>query len=174
MGLYDDDNAAVSSGDVLDVIYWQTKFAHLKLEAALRSRQPEGAVKGLIPDVRNGAQDVLQRYPNHGEVKGWLENAKKIEGKINPDAAYADFKADFAHWKDYSYEAGWRSYHIAKMAAATQDYSTADQHAREVITQFGRSLDRMGQQNWPAEVQQFVKTARPEMEKLHEEALAKR
>ena len=174
MGLYDDDNAAVTSGDVLDVIYWQTKFAHLKLEAALAGRQPEGAVKQLTPDVRNGAQDVLGRYPNHAEVKTWLENAKKIEGKITPNAAHADFKADFAHWKDYSYEAGWRSYHVAKMAADVQDFSTADQHAREVITQFGRSLERMGPQNWPADVQQFVKTARSEMERLHEEGLAKR
>ena len=27
----------------------------------------------------NGATDVLKEYPNHAEVKGWMENAKRIE-----------------------------------------------------------------------------------------------
>lgn len=172
MGLYDDDKASVTSGDVNDVIYWQTKFAHLKLDAALKSRQPEAAVKGLIPSVVNGANDVLKEYPAHAEVKAWLENAKRIEGKISPNPAPEDFKGDFAHWKDYSYEAGWRSYHVAKMAAAEQKWGVALDHAKEVVTQFGRSVDRMA--NWPADVQGFIKTAKAEMEKLKEEAASKR
>src|SRR5689334_3727072 len=147
MGLYDDDKSAITSGDVLDVGYWQTKFAHLKLEAALKSRQPEAAVAGLISGVTNGAPDVLKEYPNHADVKAWVESAKKIASKISPNPPPADFKGDFAHWKDYSYEAGWRSYYIAKMAAAEQNWPVAQIHAREVVTQFGRSVDRMT--NWP-------------------------
>jgi hypothetical protein len=172
MGLYDDDKAAVTGGDVLDVIYWQTKFAHLKLEAALKSRQPEAPIKGIIPSVINGATDVLKEYANHADAKAWLENAKKIQGKISPNPEPADFKGDFAHWKDYSYEAGWRSYHIAKMAVAEQNWGVALEHGREALVQFGRSLDRMAA--WPADVQQFVRTAKDEMEKLKEEAASKR
>ncbi|HYE20577.1 MAG TPA: hypothetical protein VEA69_19165 [Tepidisphaeraceae bacterium] len=171
MGLYDDDNAAVTSGDVLDVVYFQTKFAQLKLDAALKSRQPEHAVGSLIPSVINGAEDVLKTYPNHAEVKGWVENGKKLQGKISSTATPEDFKADFAHWKDYSYEAGWRSYHVAKMAFAAQKLDQARQHASETITQFGRSQDRMT--NWPADVQQFVKSAKAEMEQLLEQIKAK-
>lgn len=166
MGLYDDDNAGITSGDVLDVIYFQTKFSQLKLDAALKSRQPEAAIKGLIPSVINGADDVLKTYANHSEVKAWSENAKKIQGKLSPNPAPEDFKADFAHWKDYSYEAGWRSYYIAKMAFDAQKYDMAKQHASETITQFTRSQDRMT--NWPADVQQFIKTSKDEMEKLLE------
>ena len=172
MGLYDDDKQAVTGGDVLDVIYWQTKFSHQKLEAALKTRQPEGAVKGLIPSVINGANDVLKEYPNHADVKAWLENAKKIEGKISASPPPGDFKGDFAHWKDYSYEAGWRSYHIAKMAAAEQNWPIAGEHAKEVVTQFGRSVDRMA--NWPEDVKAFVASAKGEMEKLKEEAVSRR
>jgi hypothetical protein len=164
MGLYDDDNASVTNGDVLDVIYWQTKFAHLKLDAALKSRQPEGAIRGLIPSVTSGAEDVLKRYPNHADVKAWLENARKIEGKVDPNASHADFKGDFDHWKDYSYEAGWRHYHVAKMAAAAQDWSVAGGHARDGLQQLNRSLERMAK--WPADVQSFVKAAREELEKI--------
>ncbi|QOV91906.1 hypothetical protein [Humisphaera borealis] len=172
MGLYDDDNAAITSGDLCDVIYWQTKFSHLKLEAALKSRQPEYAIRGLIPSVTNGAADVLKTYPNHAEVKAWADKATLIAGKIDPNAAPADFKGDFAHWKDYSYEAGWRSYHMAKMAAATESWGVTLDHARETITQLTRSKDRMA--TWPADVQQFVQTALPEMEKLKELAASKR
>jgi hypothetical protein len=172
MGLYDDDKAAITSGDVLDVIYWQTKFSHQKLDAALKSRQPEAAVAGLIPSVINGATDVLKEYANHADVKAWLENAKRIQGKLSANPAPGDFKGDFAHWKDYSYEAGWRSYHIAKMAAAEQNWGVALEHSREVVTQFGRSVDRMA--GWPADVQAFVTSAKAEMEKLKEEAAGKR
>ncbi|HSI32571.1 MAG: hypothetical protein ACAI43_16535 [Phycisphaerae bacterium] len=171
MGLYDDDNAAVTGGDVLDVIYFQTKFAQLKFDAALKSRQPEHAVGSLIPSVINGAEDVLKTYPNHAEVKGWVDNAKKIQGKISSSAAPEDFKADFNYWKDYSYEAGWRSYHIAKLAFAQQKLDMAKMHASEAVTQFGRSADRMT--NWPADVQQFVKSGKAEMEQLLEQVKAK-
>lgn len=164
MGLYDDDNAAITSGDLADVIYWQTKFAHLKFEAALKSRQPEYAIRGLIPSVVNGAVDVLKTYPNHAEVKAWHDKAKAIEPKIDPNAAPADFRADFAHWKDYAYEAGWRSYHMAKASHAIQDNRVALDHAKEVVTQFGRAKDRMAA--WPADVQQFINSAHEEMSKL--------
>lgn len=168
MGLYDDDKVAITTGDILDVIYFQTKFAHLKLDAALKSRQPEAPIAGIIPSVINGCNDVLKEYPAHADVKAWLENAKKIQGKISPNPEPADWKGDFLHWKDYSYEAGWRSYYIAKMAAAEQNWSMAVMHAKEVITQFGRSIDRMT--NWPADVQSFIRSAKAEMEKLLEEA----
>src|SRR6266478_2030765 len=104
MGLYDDEKEAVTSGDVLDVIYWQTKFAALKFD---------------------------------------------------PNAPSADFKSNFAQWRDYSYEAGWRSYHIAKMAAEDEDWALARTHALEVDTQFKRTIDRMGA--WPADVQAWVR-----------------
>lgn len=172
MGLYDDDKKAVTGGDLLDVIYWQTKFADRKLDAALKSRQPEAAVKGLIPSVVNGANDVLREYPNHAEVKAWKERAESIAGKIDPNAPPADFRGDFAHWKDYSYEAGWRSYHVAKMAAEAQDWSVTLMHAKEAVTQLGRSVDRMAA--WPADVQAWVTSAKAEMEKLAEEAGGKR
>jgi hypothetical protein len=164
MGLYDDDKKSITTGDICDVIYWQTKFAHLKLEAALKSKQPEAAIKGLIPSVINGAADVLKEYPNHTEVKAWMDKAKMIQGKISDNAPPADFKGDFAHWKDYSYEAGWRSMHVAKMAAAEQNWGVAREHAKEVITQFGRSADRMAQ--WPADVQAFITASRAEAEKI--------
>ena len=172
MGLYDDDKAAVTSGDVLDVCYWQAKFAADQLDAALKTRQPEGAIKPLVPGVVNSCTGVLKDFPNHGDVKRWKEKAEEVGRKIDPNAAPADFKGNFAHWKDYSYEAGWRSYHVAKMAAAAEDWSVANTHAKEAVTQLGRSVTRMAE--WPEDVRNWVTSAKSEMEKLQEQASKKR
>ncbi len=172
MGLYDDDRNAVTSGDVLNVLYWQTKFAALKLEAALKGRQPEYAIRGIIPSVVNGCTDVLKTYPNHREVKKWMDFAREIEGKIDPNAAPADFTSGFGQWRDYSYEAGWRFYHLAKMAAASSDWAAAHSHASDACQHLGRTLERMAE--WPADVQSWVKTSHAEMQLLQEEAAKKK
>jgi hypothetical protein len=102
MGLYDDDHEAATSGDLLDVIYWQTKFAALQLEAALASRQPEWAIRGILPGIVYGCVGLLQIYPNHAVLRQWLETAQGIEQRIDPNAPPADFKSGFAHWRDFS------------------------------------------------------------------------
>ena len=164
MGLYDDEKHSVESGDVLDVLYWQTKFASLKFEQALKTHQPEGAIKFLVPDVINSCTEVLKSYPNHRDVIAWRDKALDIQKKIDPNAPSAEFKGNFLEWRDYSYEAGWRSYHIAKMAADDLDWSLARIHADEVVTQFSRTIDRMTQ--WPEDVQSWVRNSKAEMETL--------
>src|ERR1043166_631440 len=52
------------------------------------------------------------------------------------------------------------------MAAAEQNWPVALDHSREVVTQFGRSVDRMA--NWPADVKTFGTSAKPGMGKLKE------
>lgn len=172
MGLYDDDKNAVTSGDVLDVIYWQTKFAVLKLEAALKSRQPEYAIRGLIPSVLNGCTDVLKTYPNHGDMKKTMDSARDIEKKIDPNAAPGDFTSSFGQWRDYSYEAGWRFYHLSRMAAAAGDWVWAHSYASDAVQHLGRTLDRMAA--WPPDVQSWLKASHAEMQLLQQEAAKKK
>ncbi len=172
MGLYDDDKQAVTSGDLLDVIYWQTKFAAQKLEAALKSRQPEYAVRGLVPSVVNGCEDVLKTYPNHGDVKKWMADAREIEKKIDPNAAPADFTTAFGPWRDFSYESGWRFYHLAKMAAAAGDWTWAYSYASDAALNLGRAVDRMAA--WPQDTQTWITRAHSEMEAFREEAVKKK
>jgi hypothetical protein len=164
MGLYDDENAAVTAGDLADVIYWQTKFAHLKLEAAVRTRQPERAVGALVAEVTAGAADLLRTFPNHREVAAWRDRALAVAERIDPTAAPANLRPDFGHWTDYAYESGWRSYHMAKSAVAVGDARVALAHAREAVAQLTWAEGRMA--DWPVDIRQFVKLARPEMAKL--------
>ncbi len=172
MGLYDDDKNAVTSGDVLDVIYWQTKFVALKLEAALKSRQPEYAVREIIPSVVNGCADMLKVYPNHGDVKKWMDLARDIEKKIDPNAPPAEFTSAFGQWRDYSYESGWRFYHLAKMAAAAGDWAGAHSYASDAVQHLSRAIDRMA--SWPADAQSWVKTSQGEMQLLREVSAKKK
>ena len=162
MGLYDDDNAALTTGDVLDVIYWQTKFAALKLEAALKSRQPESAIRGLIPSLVYGCAEVMRDYPNHTEVRTWRDEAIGVEKKISPDAPPAGFKSDFAYWQDYSYESAWRFYHLAKMSEKMESMTMARAYATDAAKQLGFASSKMSE--WPAEVQEWVRSAKTEMQ----------
>jgi hypothetical protein len=164
MGMYDEDRAAVTVGDLADTVYWQTKFARLKLEAALLSRQPDHAVRGLTADVAAGAADVLRSFPNHADVAAWRDEAAAAAEALDPAALPADFRPDFAHWTNHAYEDGWRAYHLAKMAAADQDVRVCLVHAREAVTQLTRAAARMA--GWPVDVRQFVMLALPEMAKL--------
>ncbi len=168
MGLYDDDKAAQTTGDILDVIYWQAKFAYLKFKAALASKQPEGDIRFVILDVISGCEDVLKEYPNHTEIKGWLDEVKKIQSKVDPNSMPQGWRGDFEAWGQHSYEMGWRATHIARMAAAIEDWGQAQGFSRDAVTYLKQAKDRMA--NWHADAKAFVESALPEMEALVEKA----
>lgn len=168
MGLYDDDKASQTTGDILDVIYWQAKFAYLKFKAALASKQPEGDIRFVILDVISGCQDVLKEYPNHTEVKAWLEEVKKINAKVNQSSMPQGWRGDFEAWGQHSYEAGWRAAHIARMAMAIEDYDQAKGFSRDAVTYLTRAKGLYA--NWSADAKAFVDKTLPEMEQLLEKA----
>lgn len=172
MGLYDDDKASITSGDILSVGYWQAKFEADRLEQALKTKQPEAAIKGLVPSVISLCDDFLKEYPNHGEVQKWKQKAETIQKKLDPNPPPADFKGNFAHWKDFSYESAWRFSNLAKMAAADEDWGLAHSYASSAIENLVRAAGRMT--NWPADAQEWVKTTTPEIEKLDEMVQKKR
>jgi hypothetical protein len=115
---------------------------------------------------------VLKTYPNHEDVQAWKAKAETIQGKVDPNAPSAEWKTNFAHWRDYGYEAGWRHYHIAKMAAQDEDWSLTRSHASEAVRQLGYALDRMAE--WPDEVKSWVTAAKAEMDSLLATAQSKR
>ncbi len=168
MGLYDDDMASVTSGDVLDVIYWQTKYGFNMLEAALKSKQDEGEIRMLVASVINGCNDVLKTYPNHADVKAWLDKATMIQGKVDPNSRPGGWRGDFTAWGEQGYEMGWRAAHIASMAVAIQDWDKAKGFGRDAVTYLIRAKDRMA--NWSADAKAYVEKTLPEMEKLVAEA----
>jgi len=167
MGLYD-DKAAIVDGDILDAIYWEAKFSALRLDAAIETRQPEGAIGLLLPAVINGCADVLKEYPRHEEVRQWQKEALLLQGRINPYAPPADVTAGFNHWNDPSYEAGWRSYHLAKMSVSSEYWGWARSFAADAVKYFRLTTNRMTE--WPPNVREWIRIAQKEMEDIREDA----
>lgn len=166
MGLYDDDKAELAGGDILDVIYWQTKFAFTKFKAALASKQPEGDIRFTLIDVVSGCEDLLKTYPKHAELQSWLAEAKKIQAKVNPESMPQGWRGDFEAWGQNSYEMAWRAAPIARMAMAIEDYDQAASFGRDAVTYLTQARERMS--TWSADAKTFVETTLPEMEQLVE------
>lgn len=172
MGLYDDDNAAITSGELASVGYWQTRFEAERLEQALKTRQPEAAIARLVPSVINMSADLLKEYPNHADVQKWKLNAETVQKKLDPNPLPADFKGGFVHWNEYAYECAWRFSNLARMAAKEEDWGNAHSYASSAIQNLERATSRMT--NWAPEAQEWVKTTLPEMEKLDQMIQKKR
>jgi len=136
MGLYDDDDAAITSGDQNNEDYWWSKYYSVVLDEALKSKQPEGAIRGFLKDYALVYHDkALAKYAQHNDVKAWKAKAEKINSKVDPNSSgyfqpnFAWFGGpggsgggNFGHW--------WVSYHWAKCAMAAGDWETAYEKAK--------------------------------------------
>ena len=171
MGLYDDDNASVTGGDVLDVLYWQVKWESRKLDAALAAKQPEGEIRFLTISIVGLCDDVLKTYPNHADVKAWKDKALKIQGKCNPDSRPEGWKTDFAYMNDNAHEMAWRHSNIVRMAHAASDMDKTVGFGRDAMQALERCKDRMPK--WPADVQKWVAETTAATEKLIADAKSK-
>jgi hypothetical protein len=171
MGLYDDDKSATTKGDIADVIYWQTKFANEKLQAALASRQPEYPIRFMCVDVINGCNDLLKEFPNHEDIKGWKSKAESIQKKCSDTAPAEDVKTSFQYWKDHSYESSWRFSNLARMFAAQDEWAKAKSFANDALTHFGRLADRSAQ--WPDDIKAWITKAKADTEALYKQAQSK-
>jgi hypothetical protein len=171
MGLYDDDKSGKTTGDIADVIYWQTKFANEKLTAALATRQPEYPIRFMCVDVINGSNDLLKEYPNHKDIQGWKANAEQIQKKCSDTAPAEDVKTSFQVWKDHAYESAWRFSNLARMFAAQDEWAKAKSFANDALTHLGRAEGRMAQ--WPEDIKAWITKAKAETEALYAQAQSK-
>ena len=90
MGLYDDDNAKVTSGPLKDSDgrligdYVDAKMKSEKVDQYLKERKDEKSVLLMANSLKDSCERLLETYPNHKEVKAWH---KKAEGLIQKIAA---------------------------------------------------------------------------------------
>ena len=173
MGLYDDDNAAIQSGDQNNKDYFYAKAASEKVALALKTRQPEGAIKDLLPEAIKAYDEALKTYPNHADLKSWNEKAKATQGKVNPNAEWARFKGDF-HWGEDVFTHGWVEYHWAKFAKTVSDWGTVYEQSRSAGNHLGDQGAQKHMKAWSAETQKWITDAKTEMDALWEESRSKR
>lgn len=180
MGLYDDDDAAVTSGDQNHEGYWWAKYYSITLDEALKSRQPEGALKDFLNEYAvKYIDEALTKFPAHNDIKAWKEKAVKIQGKINPNAEYASFKPDFPWMGGPGGSGGgnfgqwWVSYHLAKAAKAAGDWATAYEKAKYCSFRAEEINEARFKSKYSEDIQKFLADSAAESNELFAEAKKK-
>ena len=172
MGLYDDDNAALSEGDINDGNYWRSKAFATALDDALKTRQPEQKVRALAEECMTVHDEALKTYPNHKDLQAWRAKAEEIHGKCDPKAKSENFKPDFP-WGNNYYWQGWASIHRARQAKELGDWQTVFEEARNVRGRW-YNCEREAKNKWPEDVKNFFLEGYEQAQELQAEASKKR
>ena len=168
MGLYDDDNEAVTSGALKLLDYWRAKFNAEQLEEAIKTRQPEGAIGLELVSVVSLLDDLLKTYPNHDELKAWRERALAVQKRIDPNASRNDGFDSRCVWHEHSYREAWVGYHCGKLAEQEGDSAFAADCYRTARQKLGYltgrldSSERVG--DWPPSVPLWIRETSAELE----------
>ncbi len=168
MGLYDDDDAAVTKGDICDIDYWNAKAFSTALDEALKTRQPESKIGMLIGDAIKQYDKALETYSNHEDLLAWKAKAEEIKGKIDPDARHENYKADFP-WANNNYWQGWAALRHARMAKEASDWLKAFESARSVSSRWYH-CEQDAKRRWTEEMSKQFTEEYAEAKELQSEA----
>jgi len=62
-GLYDSDATSIKSGQILDRDYWRAKWDSMRLDDAIKERQPEGAILIAVIGQLQLLDDLIKNSP---------------------------------------------------------------------------------------------------------------
>ena len=172
MGLYDDDNAAVTTGDLAIRDYWRAKFNDLMLDQALKSRQAEGAIGMELVSAVRLLDGLLAIYPNHADLKKWKQKAVMIQGKIGPDFERSAGFTMNCVWNQHSYQEAYVGYNCGQLFGQQNNWPEAFDCFRTAAQKLDFLQDKV--QDWPPEIAAWVKEKKPEVDRLRDEAVKRR
>src|SRR4051794_21713172 len=72
-GLFADDIKEQKTGDIRLLDYWHAKFEYLKLQEAVKTRQPEGTIAVSLGSFGRDVDELIKKAPMHDELKKWKE-----------------------------------------------------------------------------------------------------
>jgi hypothetical protein len=85
-GRYDYEvDAGATGGELRHHYYRWAKERAQKLDEALRLRRPEDEVAGHVEAIGRYAGRALAKYPNHAELRAWLDRAESIRRKLSEE-----------------------------------------------------------------------------------------
>jgi hypothetical protein len=123
--LYDSDATAVTGGPLLDRDYWRANWDAMRLEDALKERQPEGAMLIAVISQVQLLDELIKKYPNHEDLKKWKARADAIKAKIDPDANRQEQFKPGCLWAEGNYKEAFVNVNYAKVAIDHQDWAAA-------------------------------------------------
>jgi hypothetical protein len=175
--LYASDAASVKSGDLLDRDYWRAKWDAMRLDEAIKERQPEGAILMSVISETQLLDDLIKKYPNYQDFKTWKQHAEAIKGKISPDANRGDSFKPGSLWNEGNYKEAYVNYNYAKVAIAKKDWAEAHDGLNYAERNLGFLVDRVKKDDrvsaWPDGAAKWVQDASADVTKMHAQVNAK-
>ncbi|HTS94795.1 MAG TPA: hypothetical protein VLX09_16605 [Stellaceae bacterium] len=167
--LYSDDATSITGGPILDRDYWRASWDSMRLEDALKERQPEGAILIAVIGQIQLLDELIKKYPNDAELKKWKARADEIKAKIDPDA---DRRAEFKPgclWNEGNYKEAYVNVNYAKTAIDKQDWAAAKDGLNYAERNLGFLRDRIKNNDrvaaWPPGAADWVTQASAEVAK---------
>jgi len=166
MGLYDTQATAVTGGDLNDQDYWWSKFDLMMLDLALQQRQPEGRIGLELASTIRRLDDLVKKYPDHTELKTWLDKAKDVSGKIDPNASRGASFNPGCPWDEANFGQLWVNLHHAQLQYAAGQINEATGLLHNVRQNLATLLRPDRLKNYPAHLRQWVESAQPAADAL--------
>jgi len=176
-GLYDSDATSIKNGPILDRDYWRAKWDSMRLDDAIKERQPEGAILIAVIGQIQLLDELIKKYPNDQDLKDWKAHAEEIKGKIDPNANRSDQFKDGCLWSEINYREAYVNYNYAKLAIDQQNWDAAKDglnYANQNVTILQARIknnDRVSA--WPSGAADWVTTTAPELAKMQDQVNAK-
>ena len=178
MGLYDDDDQRLESGDIAVRDYWRAKFNAEMLEQALKTRQAEGAIGMELISSLSLLEELLATYPSHQDLQAWRTRAKTIQDKMGPDFQRGGSFTSRCLWNEHSYREAFVGMHCGDMGAASDDWELAFDCYRTAgqKLEFLNNRIQSGEhvEGWPAETVAWIQEQLPIAQQKQEAAGKKR
>lgn len=168
--LYASDSTSVKSGDLLDRDYWRAKWDSIRLDEAIKERQPEGAILIAVIGQTNLLDELIQKYPNYQDLKTWKTHAESIKGKIDPNANRGESFKPGSLWNELNYKEAYVNYNYAKTAIDKKDWAAAHDGLSYASRNLGFLVDRVKKNDrvnaWPDGAAKWVEDTSADVAKL--------
>jgi hypothetical protein len=175
--LYESDSTGVKGGDLLDRDYWRAKFDSIRLDEAIKERQPEGAILLAVISETNLLDELLRKYPNHQDLKKWKAHAEEIKGKISPNANRSDGFKPGSLWNEYNYKESYVNYNYGKVGIEKKDWAAARDGLNYAERNLGFLVTRIKNNDrvaaWPDGAAKWVQDTAADVAKLNVQVNAK-
>lgn len=175
--LYASDATSIKGGDLLDRDYWRAKWDSMRLDEAIKERQPEGAILIAVTGQAELLDELIKKYPNDQDFKTWKDHAEEIKGKISPDANRRDGFKPGSLWDETNYRESYVNYNYAKVAIGKQDWAAAHDGLNYAERNLSPLVDRIKNNDrvsaWPDGAAKWVQDASTDVTKMQTQVNAK-
>lgn len=175
--LYASDSTGLKTGDMVDRDYWRAKWDSIRLDEAIKERQPEGAILMSVISETNLLDELIAKYPNYADFKTWKAHAESIKGKISSNANRGESFKPGSIWNEYNYKEAYVNYNYAKAAIDKKDWAAAHDGLNYADKNLGFLVERIKKNDrvaaWPDGAAKWVQDTAADVAKMNTAVNAK-